>query len=118
VTIKVDRSEAPLAQFYVESQPWTKEAACRGLPVDVFFDECEQRDTSAKLAAVQRARAICFNCPVLKQCANQAMVEEGSAPAGRYGFRGGMTAAQRRVVYRRGGLKGKSPKHMSVQGVR
>lgn len=103
VTIKVERSEAPLASFYVERQLWMKHAACKDTPTDYFFD----------FTRFAECRKICRDCPVRRDCAEQAMVEEGSAPGGRYGFRGGLTPTQRRTLYRRGGLKGRDPVRIS-----
>jgi len=118
VTIKVERAEAPLAGFYMSKQPWTAEAACLGFPISMFYEETEQLDTSARLAATKRVKAICFNCPVRRACAEQVMVEEGSAPSGRYGYRGCLSPSQRRSLYRRGGLKGRDPKRSTVQSIR
>jgi hypothetical protein len=44
------------------------------------------------------------------------MTEEGSASAGRYGFRAGMSAAQRESVHKRGGLRGKDPRDVVYDG--
>lgn len=95
--VETDRGES-LATFYVEKQPWVKRSKCLGADTELFFDD--------ELAALD----ICKQCPVRRECGEQALVEEGNAPYGRYGVRGCMTAAQREVVHRRGGLKGHDPK--------
>lgn len=118
MSIKVERAEAPLAQFYVEKQPWLTEAACIGIEPELFFLAIESRDSTEKLQCLKKVKAVCFKCPVRIECAEQAMKEEGSAPAGRYGYRGAMTPAQRRALYRRGGLKGRDPKRLAVQSIR
>lgn len=90
-------TDSPAAPFLVEKQPWLAHAACVGAATDVWFEE----------GFTNEALDVCACCPVRKQCGEQALVEEGVAPYGRYGVRGGMTAAQREVVYRRGGLQGR-----------
>jgi hypothetical protein len=116
MSIKVGRSEPPLAPFYVGPQPWMKYRACADMPMSMFFDDVEQRDYAAKLKATRLARAVCSLCPVRKDCATQAMVEEGSAPHGRYGYRGCLTPQQRRRLYRQGGLGNKDPKRIPISG--
>jgi hypothetical protein len=116
--IKVDRAEPPLAQFYVDRQPWLVDAACIGIDPELFFDAIENRDPTHKLQSLKKAKATCFKCPVRRECAEQAMKEEGSAPAGRYGYRGAMTPAQRRALYRRGGLRGRDPKRLAIQSIK
>jgi hypothetical protein len=118
VGIKVERAEAPLAQFYVEKQPWLTKAACKGMDTELFFDAIEHTDSTHKLKALKQCKATCFKCPVRRDCAAQTMLEEGSAATGRYGYRGAMTPAQRRALYRRGGLRGRDPKRLDVQSIR
>lgn len=97
--VEIDRDEAPLANFYLEPQPWTKRAACKDVPTELFFEVSHERE----------ALQICNTCPkrVRELCGEAAMVEEGAGPYGRYGVRGGMTPDQRAVVHRRGGLMGR-----------
>lgn len=96
--IEVEHGE-PLANFYVEKQPWVLQARCLGLDPELFDGE-----------KVGTALRHCNDCPVRRECGEQALIEEGNAPYGRYLVRGGMTAEQRDVVHRRGGLRGRDPK--------
>jgi hypothetical protein len=95
----------PTAHFFVTAQPWMQEdSSCKNMPTEMFFPENQ--------TGTLKAKAVCALCPVRKPCAEQAFIEEGSAPYGRYGIRGWMTPAQRDVVYRRGGLRGRDPKRL------
>lgn len=114
MAVKISRSESPLATFYVEKQPWLLYRACADMPIEAFFDDCEQRDTTAKQKAIRLAIATCKLCPVRRDCAEQAMKEEGSGSAGRYGVRGCLTPTQRRKLYRNGGLRGRDPKRVPL----
>lgn len=100
MSIKVERAEAPLAQFYMEKQPWVNDAACLGMHPDIFFDAIEHADAEVKVECLELAEATCLACGVRKQCLDQAMREEGSAASGRHGYRGGTTPQDRRNLYR------------------
>lgn len=112
--VKVERAEAPLASFYVGPLPWMKYAACKDMPTEMFFDDIESARGDDKRKAERKARAVCQLCPVRRDCAEQVMKEEGSAASGRHGYRGCLSPAQRRKVYRTGGLKGRDPKRIPL----
>jgi hypothetical protein len=112
MAIKISRAEKPLANFYVDKQEWAEQAACKGKPVAMFFEDLEVKDETKKLHNMQAVRKLCGDCPVRKECAEQTMKEEGSAQGGRYGFRGCLTPKQRRMLHKQGGLKGKDPKRV------
>jgi WhiB family redox-sensing transcriptional regulator len=57
---------------------WMTDAACKDLPVEMFFPE-RGRDGS-------RARAVCAECPVQRECADYA-IGQGL----RHGIWGGMS---------------------------
>ena len=109
MTIKVSHGERPLALFYQEKQPWTADALCRGSATDLFFGSTEQPAILQRQEALRACRAVCKLCPVARECAEQAFVEEANAPHGRYGVRAGLTAGQRDAIYKGGGLRGRNP---------
>ena len=78
------------ASFIVERQPWVKTAACRDVPTEVFFEP----------ALEPEALAYCQGCAHRGECLALAMKEEGSAPYGRYGVRGGTTPLDRQRLHR------------------
>lgn len=57
---------------------WTTQAACIGIPVEVFFPE--QGCTPHFIA---EAKAICASCPVVSECLNHALTTP--EPAGIWG---------------------------------
>jgi len=75
-----------------ESLGWRSLAACRGLPVDRFFDG----------RAYPAAQAYCARCVVAEACLFQALVEEQPDNPGdsvrRFGVRGGCTPQQRQEI--------------------
>lgn len=75
----------------VEKRPWADKAACRGIPLTVFYDDIEDD----RPGAVQQALSFCNKCAVRAECLDSAMREEGAAPAGRYGLRGGLLPDER-----------------------
>lgn len=71
---------------------WHHQAACQGTPLDVFYPE-----TNTSTNMYNQARAICATCPVLNECRDAAIREEGGTPnrTWLYGYRAGMTPRQR-----------------------
>lgn len=60
-------------------QPWTADAACRGM-TDLFFpDRHDPGNTAAQ------AKAVCATCPVFTQCAQAGTNERFGIWAGRSG---------------------------------
>jgi len=108
--LKIERSEAPLAAFYQERQPWLDEAICAGSDPRLFFEDTDYGSWEERAPGIAHARSMCAACPGRQGCAEQALVEEGDTPAyNRYGFRAGMTPEQRESIHRRGGLNGRDP---------
>lgn len=71
---------------------WTLRAACVGLPPALFSPEepLAGGDFAARQGAVAAAKAVCFGCPVWRDCLNYALdnkVEDG--------IWGGLTATER-----------------------
>jgi len=85
------------------SRDWTKDAACKGAPIEIFFLErgCSKHDS-------QPARQLCRNCDVQPQCLDYALSEPESSVRGIWG---GTTGKERRAMRRKiraiksGGLK-------------
>jgi WhiB family transcriptional regulator, redox-sensing transcriptional regulator len=53
-------------RYVAESKHWKPRAACRGLPVEIFFPE------HGDSIAAARAKAICRTCPVTAECLDYA----------------------------------------------
>lgn len=71
---------------------WAEDAACRGLPLEMFFLDCTDRRSERK---VREARAVCRSCPVRLDCAQHAL----SRPE-RFGVWGGLTPGERHRIRR------------------
>lgn len=72
---------------------WWELAACAGAPVEWFFEEYRaNRDSPAAV--------YCRTCPVTQRCLSDALRVESLSDAGPRGFRGGMSAVQRRELVR------------------
>ncbi|MEV4438218.1 WhiB family transcriptional regulator [Streptomyces sp. NPDC049577] len=75
---------------------WRERAACQFEDPELFFPEAET------VTAIQIARRFCISsgCPVIKECLNSAMKEEGSAqPKFRYGVWGATGPSDRYKLY-------------------
>lgn len=68
---------------------WNDQAACKGVPLSVFFPDDDQTDYSL-------ARQMCTSCPVRKPCLEEAQRERTN-----YGMFGGLTPKERRAARRR-----------------
>ena len=68
---------------------WRKQAACRGLDVEIFYPVTEDEADSAE------AKAVCAVCPV-----RQACLEHALAHREREGVWGGTTERERRRIVR------------------
>ena len=72
---------------------WRESAACRFLETDLFFPIGK---TSLAVAEIQRAKAVCADCPVRQACLTFALdTHQG------YGIWGGYDEDERRVMLRR-----------------
>ncbi|MFN2588627.1 MAG: WhiB family transcriptional regulator [Actinomycetota bacterium] len=69
----------------VRDQTWQNEAACKLLPLDVFFPPVEQEAAAAKV--------ICSGCAVREPC-----LEAAIAAGERFGIWGGFTTQERRAI--------------------
>lgn len=74
----------------MERWSWQLQGACRGMDSSLFFHPEYERGR-ARTAREERAKAICRECPVVRQCAAHALsVREP------YGVWGAMTVEERR----------------------
>lgn len=70
---------------------WRDRAACRGLPLGIFF--------SSVPADVNTARQICRTCKVRTNCLEYIEEIERGMPAKAYGTYAGLTDRERRAKY-------------------
>ena len=79
----------PQTRSFVEPDEnnWRKDAACKGMDVDIFFPPAG--GDGVKLA--NRAKKICASCPVTEPC-----LAYGLSMSNREGIFGGLTGMQRR----------------------
>ena len=67
------------------AQPWQEVAACKSLPLEMFFPPAEQEAEAAK--------AICSGCTVREPCLEAAL-----AAGERFGIWGGMSTEERQSI--------------------
>jgi WhiB family redox-sensing transcriptional regulator len=72
---------------------WHERAACRGLPIEVFFPDQSRGPGRDWGRVYEAARATCARCPVVRECLEEDLRLPRSE---RYGFRAGMTESRRR----------------------
>lgn len=69
---------------------WRSQAACLGMPVDMFYPE-------KGVNIVPAARDACGRCPVTYECLRESVLRSSWGDAG---VRGGVSAVERRVMRR------------------
>lgn len=77
---------------------WRRQAACRGMDPNLFFppeNDRRQRPSPETRQQTADALAVCAGCPVQEPCLDEALIEDR---LGRYGIRGGHTAAERAEI--------------------
>ena len=82
----------PNADFW----DWQLHSKCRGEASEIFYHPDGERGR-ARTQRENRAKAICFECPVLTQCREHAL-----RVAEPYGIWGGMSESERSTALRRG----------------
>lgn len=85
------RLPAPL----VEVWDWQSQGSCRNLDNSVFFHPDGERG-AARTKRERRAKAICADCPVIRDCRRHALTAEEP-----YGIWGGMGETERREALKR-----------------
>ena len=74
-------------------EDWHAQAACIGEMGAMFYPPMRAEKRSAKAAREQRAKAVCEQCTVRRECLDYALANNE-----RYGIWGGLTDAERRNV--------------------
>lgn len=74
---------------------WTRYAACREFPTELFFSEIAGSPGYTN----EVKTLVCEGCPVRRQCLAAALYEEREYTSMRYGVRGGLTAKERRELW-------------------
>lgn len=85
-------STARLPKPVTDVWDWQKEGLCRGRDSAVFFHPDNERG-AARAAREDRAKELCFRCPVLMRCREHALAVQEP-----YGVWGGMGEDERRRV--------------------
>jgi len=78
----------------VSNQLWHLDAACRGPNQSIFFPPVRTERRKDKRLREQRAKEICFDCPVLEDCRDFAFTIKEQ-----HGIWGGLTENERREIY-------------------
>lgn len=78
----------------VEVWDWQLQGACRGMDSAVFFHPEGERG-QARADREERAKQVCLNCPVLRQCRRHALLVREP-----YGVWGGLSASEREHIVR------------------
>ncbi|WP_304455913.1 WhiB family transcriptional regulator [Nocardiopsis sp. YSL2] len=81
----------------LRDQAWRDDAACKNLPLWVFFGAPGERGDQRERRE-EKAKTVCADCPVRVECLDEAL--EGS-PTELCGVRGGLNGDEQRAVRRR-----------------
>lgn len=91
---------ADLIDEAIDPGRWQLQAACRGMPTDLFVP-----DGHGNRATTARAKAVCASCPVRAECLAYALA--GDRLTGAAGVFGGLTAKERqKLIGRRSSARG------------
>lgn len=77
-------------RFVRADDEWITRAKCAGMPLARFY--------SSDRATIRAARHLCAGCPVRPACLRAVLAFERMTP-GRFGFCGGLTAAERAELH-------------------
>lgn len=89
---------APLLPF-ADEWNWQLASKCRGMDVEIFFHPASERRRQ-KQRRIDRAKAICQDCPVLEECRQQALRTREP-----YGIWGGLSEEERAEILGLGNLR-------------
>lgn len=81
---------------YDRRAPWWERAACRGMPLGLFYGP-EREKAQAKTLREREAVAVCAGCPVIAPCLAQEMA---FTACDQYGVFGGISEGARREMIR------------------
>ncbi len=82
---------------------WRDRAACKGMPIDVFYFESDEENRNLK-KETEKAKSYCKQCPVAEQCLSYALNEDI-----KFGVWGGFTSRERGTLRRMFNLKDYTP---------
>ena len=82
-----------------EDWNWQLDATCRGMDVEIFFHPANERKHQ-KQRRIDRAKAICRDCPVVEECRQQALRTREP-----YGIWGGLSEEERAEILGLGNLR-------------
>ena len=77
---------------------WKEQAACTGMPSEMFFPEVDTFFPHTLRARENKAKAVCAKCPVDMECLNDALMNNTYDDD--WGIFGGLTADERRALRR------------------
>lgn len=77
----------------VQDAGWQKDARCRGADVNLFFGPTDFERKRDRIAREARAKAICAQCPVRRECLDYALAMREP-----YGVWGGLNEHERRSL--------------------
>jgi len=75
--------------FSPVKEVWRDRAACKGVPINVFYFESDEENRNLK-KETEKAKAFCKECPVAEQCLAYALNENI-----KFGVWGGFTSRER-----------------------
>jgi WhiB family transcriptional regulator, redox-sensing transcriptional regulator len=90
----------PVNSHIGAASSWRQQGSCLGDDADAFFAPDGREPALRRAERERRAKQICRQCPVLAECAENAIVAEEQ-----YGIWGGMSETERAPLireYRRG----------------
>lgn len=76
----------------VQDRDWASKAACKSLPLSMFFPSAKGKAPKDPWA---EPRKVCDRCPVRDDCLADALRDE--SVRGAHGMRGGLTPSERRL---------------------
>lgn len=80
-------------------EPWKDDAACRGAPSRIFFEDAINDQGKVIQEGLAEARTLCGSCPVKQECLAYAMEYERGVPLRRrYGVWAGTVPEDRVLI--------------------
>ena len=94
-----------IAGKQMRDRAWMQQATCRGLPLDLFFQDRNSDNRAKDLTYAERkAKGYCARCPVRRECLEYGIEED-------YGVWGGSLPSERKIGgTARGVAEGRKPR--------
>lgn len=83
-------TNGPVLDWNLENLRWMDQAACKGLPVNMFFYTEEDYGRKERRRKDKAAKAVCAECPVKAQCLQDALDRDDA-----HSIQGGTTPKDR-----------------------